>query len=267
MVLLDMAARGKLASVQGEYIVAHFDHGIRPDSADDARFVAALAASYDLPYETRREVLGAQASEAMARTRRYKFLRDCAARHKAQLVTAHHLDDMIETIAINLARGTGWRGLAVFGSDILRPLQQQRKADLYEYASQHQLEWVEDETNATDAYLRNRIRRRVAGLAFSDRQQLTDLQARQRVLRQEIDEEVTRYVREAHEYERALFIQVPHQVGMEFVRALSNGQLTRPQLQQLLLAIKTMRPGATYQAGAGIELSFNRRFFTVKVVK
>src|SRR5690606_32014455 len=89
-------------------VVAHFDHGIRTDSSADARFVEALAASYGIKFESRREELGSSASEAWARERRYHFLREVADSHQAVLVTAHHGDDLIETIAINLSRGTGW---------------------------------------------------------------------------------------------------------------------------------------------------------------
>jgi tRNA(Ile)-lysidine synthase len=64
-----------VASGDHDLIVAHFDHGIRDDSADDARFVKGVAASYGLPFVMKREVLGAQASEERARHQRYAFLR------------------------------------------------------------------------------------------------------------------------------------------------------------------------------------------------
>ena len=105
-----------------ELVVAHFDHGIREDSDLDAQFVRELAQSYRLPCEVRREELGSGASEELARNRRYAFLREVAKKHRATIVTAHHMNDIPETIAINLTRGTGWRGLAVLGSDVHRPL-------------------------------------------------------------------------------------------------------------------------------------------------
>ena len=75
VVLLDMLAK----KGEHELVVAHFDHGIRPESDADARFVWALAQCYGLPCEVRREELGAGASEELARARRYAFLRDIAA--------------------------------------------------------------------------------------------------------------------------------------------------------------------------------------------
>ena len=57
-------------------IVAHFDHGIRPNSHEDAEFVEKLASGYGLEFEVGRAKLGAECSEATARTARYDFLRD-----------------------------------------------------------------------------------------------------------------------------------------------------------------------------------------------
>src|SRR5690606_22278428 len=132
MVLLDMLVR----EGSHELIVAHFDHGIRADSHKDATFVQDVAKKYGLPFEKRREVLGEKASEALARERRYAFLRSVAARHEAKIVTAHHLDDVVETVAINITRGTGWRGLAVMDTDIVRPLVDMEKKELVRYANQ-----------------------------------------------------------------------------------------------------------------------------------
>jgi tRNA(Ile)-lysidine synthase len=118
VVLLDM-----LSKTQHKLIVAHVDHGIRgKESAADARFVAALARRYQLPFVSTELHLGAHASEETAREKRYEFLFGEAEKYRAVVVTAHHRDDIIETITLNLTRGTGWRGLAVLArKDIERP--------------------------------------------------------------------------------------------------------------------------------------------------
>lgn len=103
--------------------------------------------------------LGAEASEDRARKERYDFLFSVAKKYQATVATAHHQDDLVETIAINFHRGTGWRGLMVLNrSGITRPLLTRSKADIYDYALQHHLEWVEDSTNRDARYLRNRVR-------------------------------------------------------------------------------------------------------------
>lgn len=260
VVLLDMLAK----NTDHELIVAHFDHGIRPDSADDAAFVAALSQRYGLKFMAQRVELGPDASEEQARLERYAFLREVAREHDARIVTAHHQDDVIETIAINLVRGTGWRGLAVLNDpSIHRPLLTMRKMELYDYATAHGLEWVEDETNRTDAYLRNRLRGQLHLLSDDARAQLVELWNQQRSLAERIERESDRLATTS----RYFMIMVDEPCAQEILRqvlAESNLSLTRPQRSRVLQAIRTARPGATLQAGSGVTLMFTARDFIVK---
>ena len=259
VVLLDMLH----AARQHELIVAHFDHGIRPESDADARFVANLAGRYGLPFVTERAELGKSASEETARAHRYAFLRRVAREHDARIATAHH-DDVVETVAINLLRGTGWRGLAVLNDRTVdRPLLGRDKSDLYGYAMGHGLEWTEDETNRTDAYLRNRLRRRLSKLGDEARSRLLELHEEQRRLATVIDDESARLATPS----RYFMTMVDESVADELLRAaLVSGavSLTRPQRRRLLLAIKTARPGQVSQPGAGVEVGFTMREFIVK---
>jgi tRNA(Ile)-lysidine synthase len=257
--LLDMMSR----LPDHQLVIAHFDHGIREDSAQDAAFVRSLAKKYGVPFESRREELGPSASEEKARARRYHFLRSVAKKHDGKIVTAHHADDVVETIAINVKRGTGWRGLAVLDSDIVRPLLDMSKDELREYAKRHQLEWREDSTNKSDVYLRNRIRKTVKSLSRDERRQLLALRAHQRHTKQEIDEEVKRLIGKGPHYSRYFFTHVPKPVAVECLREVVKGRLTRPQLERALLAIKTATPGSTHQAGSSVSLRFTSRNFSV----
>ncbi len=82
-----------------ELVVAHFDHGIRPDSTEDERLVAETAQEYNLPLEVGHGKLDAGASEKNAREARYQFLESVAKKHTAKgVITAHHQDDLIGTI-------------------------------------------------------------------------------------------------------------------------------------------------------------------------
>lgn len=255
-----------------ELVVAHFDHGIRDDSAADARFVEGLAAQYRLPFVMRREELGAHASEEQARTRRYRFLREVAREHDARIVTAHHQDDLIETIAINFYRGTGWRGLAVFMNlQIDRPLLAATKFDIYDYATQHHLEWVEDSTNSSNVYLRNRLRRQLARqLDASTTQMLCALWRKQCRLRRAIDAEIGRHEQPNGTYSRYFLTQIDSSTAGELLRGLIAARTgrppTRPQAERALLAIKTARSGAVYQVGNGLQLRFTARSFIVETV-
>jgi tRNA(Ile)-lysidine synthase len=102
-----------------QLVVAHLDHGLRPDSADDARFVAEAAEALGLPWEMRRTDVGDAAAasgtgvEEAGREARYAFLETVAAGHgpDALVATAHTADDLAETVLLNLARGAGTRGV------------------------------------------------------------------------------------------------------------------------------------------------------------
>lgn len=259
VVLLDM-----MSKVAGnELIVAHFDHGIRGDSYLDEAFVRKLAGQYDAIYEMAREDLGPGASEALARSRRYAFLKGIAAKYDAPLVTAHHLDDLVETVAINIHRGTGWRGLAALDSPVYRPILDIEKKRLRQYAAEQGLTWREDPTNATDMYLRNRIRPHTQQLSVADKNHLRKHQLRQKELRREIEAEARKIIGNGPEYSRHFFAQVPDQVAMECLRTATNGTLTRPQLARLLHAVKTAQPGSKYEAGSGVLAHFTSRKFSI----
>ena len=253
-----------------ELIVAHFDHGIRLDSAADARFVQALAASYSLPFVMRREELGQKASEDTARERRYLFLRSVAKEYQAMIATAHHADDVVESIAINIYRGTGWRGLAVLdASDMVRPLTDMRKADIRKYACEHRLEWVEDSTNAETMYLRNRMRRTISmSLSIDQKDKIRDLWGQQLMVKKEISNEMARLLPFSPKYDRYFFTVIDQTAACELLRMVmvrANVQgLTRPQLERALLAVKTALPGTKYQAGSSIVMRFSRRTFVVE---
>ncbi len=264
VVLLDMLA----SKNEHELIIAHFDHGIRDDSAADARFVEALAKKYGLQYETKREALGKAASEEVARERRYAFLEEMTRKHNGVIVTAHHADDVVETVAINLQRGTGWRGLAVLArSDIHRPLVAMKKRELYDYALAHQLEWVEDSTNTTGDYLRNQVRKQLAVVPDESKKRIVELWNQQREIAQKIDDETQALTTANPEQQRYFYIMIDDAAAVELLRSVlaqQRASLTRPQRYRLLHAIKTQRAGSVSEAGAGVEVAFTWRTFIVK---
>ncbi|MBB1564255.1 tRNA lysidine(34) synthetase TilS [Candidatus Saccharibacteria bacterium] len=255
---------------QDEVAVAHFDHGIRSESAADARFVAGLAHRYDVPYITRREELGVAASEDVARQRRYQFLFDAAARWGGRVTTAHHQDDVIETVALNLQRGTRWRGLAAMGDQrIERPLLEWTKQDIYDYALRHRLEWVEDATNQSDAYLRNQLRRQLhMKLTDQQRAALGQLWHQQRQLCREIDQETLRL--SSRLGSRYFWTHIPVDPARELlhreVQRLTGVSLLSAQLDRLLIAIKTGRAGTVWQPAANVRVKLSVKSVTIKRV-
>lgn len=83
------------------------------------------------------------------------------------ILTAHHADDNIETFLINLSRGTGLEGLVGIPAQndkIVRPLLPFTRAEILEYANENNIQWREDSSNASDKYLRNKIRHNLVPL-------------------------------------------------------------------------------------------------------
>ena len=155
--LLNMLSRDKNL----ELVIAHFDHGIRQDSAEDTAFVKGLANSLGLEFVSEREELGPKASEATARKHRYNFLSKVLNDTKSDaIVTAHHQDDLIETALLNVLRGTKHKGLVSLKStvQVKRPLLSMPKSEIKKYATGNNLKWREDSTNLDLTYRRNQIR-------------------------------------------------------------------------------------------------------------
>jgi tRNA(Ile)-lysidine synthase len=157
MVLLHGVARVAPARVTA---VATFDHSTGPASRAAAALVGVVAARYGF------DVIGGRAStvgrsEAQWRAGRWAFLRAVAAARGARVVTGHTRDDQIETVVLRVLRGAGARGLAGLDtdSDVVRPLLGVSRVAVRAYGVAQGLEWVEDPSNASDAFLRNRVRR------------------------------------------------------------------------------------------------------------
>ncbi|MEQ1507253.1 MAG: tRNA lysidine(34) synthetase TilS [Myxococcota bacterium] len=148
---------------RGRLEVVTIDHRLRPDSADDAAFVAGIAADRGLGCRVIPvEVTGP--GEAAARDARYLAL---AAVPVDRVALAHHADDVAETVLVNLMRGTGLAGLAAIRwrrDRYVRPLLEATRDEIRGYAIARGLDWREDPTNRDPRYLRNRIRREVIPL-------------------------------------------------------------------------------------------------------
>ncbi len=146
----------------------HLDHGIRPESAEDAEWCRGLCRGLGIPFHTARLDVPAECArtgeglESAARRLRYAWLRELKQRACADyIVLAHHMDDQAETVLMHLARGTGPEGIggmAELSGDLYRPLLMTRKATLTEYLSARGQGWREDATNAVADNARNALR-------------------------------------------------------------------------------------------------------------
>lgn len=158
-----------------EIIVTHMNHGLRGTEAErDADYTRNLAERFGCKYEYRQvdtysysKQNGLSVEEA-ARDLRYSFFRDVMQRHSAsRIATAHTIDDQAETVLIRIIRGSGTVGLSSIlpvSDHIIRPLIELERGEIREYLSTKGINWVEDSTNLSDMYLRNRIRRNLLPL-------------------------------------------------------------------------------------------------------
>ena len=150
-----------------DLVVCHIHHGLRAAEADrDECFVRALAEQLGLPCAVSRIDAAALALrdhisvEEAGRMARYAFFAQTAG-EGGRIATAHTLDDSIETVLMNLVRGTGLRGLCGIPrirGNIVRPLLDCTRAEVEDYLSALGQPYCTDSTNLTDDYTRNRIR-------------------------------------------------------------------------------------------------------------
>ena len=152
--------------------VAHFDHGLRPESGDEAWFVERLAQRCGLPYSVQRAAPRTDSGnvEAWAREARYKFLEQVRLETESDLIaTAHHRLDQVETFLFRLITGrlsSGAQGIRPIDLTrrLIRPLIEVDKNLIEEYGLRRQLSFVFDSSNADLTRTRNRIRHHVIPL-------------------------------------------------------------------------------------------------------
>lgn len=166
-----------------DLIVCQIDHGLRGEaSTEEGEFVRETAQHLGYMVELRQvEVTAFARSEKLslemaARELRYRAFAEVAAKHHCRCIfLAHHADDRVETVLINLFRGTGARGLAgmepetlriVAGVELelIRPFLGVTREEIVRYVATEGIEYREDESNASDFALRNRVRNRLLPL-------------------------------------------------------------------------------------------------------
>ena len=161
-----------LAQCRLKVAVAHCNFQLRGADADgDEEFVRQLATRYEMPFFSIRFDTLTYAEqhhlsvEMAARELRYNWFAELAAEHHFdRILTAHHLNDNIETLLLNLTRGTGINGLcgiAAINGNIARPLLFATREQIEEYARLNNLTFRTDCTNLTDDYQRNIIRHQI----------------------------------------------------------------------------------------------------------
>jgi tRNA(Ile)-lysidine synthase len=148
----------------------HVNHGLSPNAVEWQRFCSSLCHERGIPFtakkvKVKKQHQGLEAAARAARRAAFAKLRVDA------IALAHHLDDQAETVLFNLLRGTGLDGASgmpavgeVGGKRLLRPLLGVPRSAISDYAAEHRLAWIEDESNNDESLTRNFLRRQVGPL-------------------------------------------------------------------------------------------------------
>jgi len=265
-------------------LVAHFNHGTRESASDDEEFVRKKCKEFGVDIIVKNSRLGADISEEKAREARYDFLFSLREKilkrvpnETVIIYTAHHLDDLVESVFINLLRGTGWRGLTPFSMpNIFRPFLQddillpESKADILVYAARNKITFREDPTNSSDQYLRNRIRAKLKTITpekrFELNQNIKKLYFSQQKVREEIEKILTEILPEDGIFKRAWFKNMDDKVAIEILKIafLKVGiKLTEPQLKDFLNAIRTYAPEKKFNLPEDKLITLHKDWFKI----
>lgn len=172
---LTLLARDWAEAQGGSLLALTVDHGLRPESAAEARQVGRILAPFGIAHRvlTWRGPRPGANLQAAARELRYRLLLEQVARRSIlHLLLAHHLEDQAETLLLRLGRGSGLAGLAAMAgctplpqARLLRPLLTLPKSRLEATLRARGLDWIEDPSNRDPAHARVRLRRLMPALA------------------------------------------------------------------------------------------------------
>lgn len=232
-----------LARGYSNLVVCHLDHALRAVSGDDATFVRELCGAWKVPCVIHRAPVEPVARirklslETAARGVRHRFFARVSRRLGCRnLLLAHHADDQVETLLMNLCRGAGLAGLGAMAGvsempigrirlKVLRPLLTSWRAEIDAYIEENRLPYREDASNADPHYTRNRVRNELVPL-LSD---VFGRDVRHVLLR------ATRIMRDADNAMAALTPEPAAELILSEIRSLPDGLRSRLILEWLRL--------------------------------
>lgn len=168
---VDSMVLADLFQVSGfDFHVAHINYHLRnEDSNLDQQLVSDFCEKHKIPFHlyeiSQKDIQPENSIQNWAREIRYRFFREIQKKENLEfLVTAHHLNDQLETFIINLSKASGIRGLSGIPQNengIIRPLLDFSKDEIYDFAKKNQIKYREDKSNQKTDYLRNKIRHNI----------------------------------------------------------------------------------------------------------
>lgn len=268
-------------------IVAHVDHGIRMDSYHDAHLVSTFTESLHRDFILKQVNVPKLAEErnenmeAVGRDERYRFFRKLKDEYHAQyIVTAHHADDQVETVLMNMIRGCGLSGLTGMSgleNDLWRPLLHFSKQELLQYCREHKISYVNESSNQDLTFRRNYLRHQVVPqLKKLNPNLLGTMQKNIHVwkMAQEELESVARsflleHREKDHRYSIRPFLELSEMQQQMTLRELHQEvhghkmNLVQEHLEQVLKILRQKVSGKKKEFGPGMQLVRKRDWFEV----
>ena len=161
-----LALLSVLSELGYDVFVAHINHGLRETAKADEDFVCKFCNEQNIPCFVKKinlkENLNGMSTEEAGREARYQFFKEIAEKnHCHKIATAHNSNDNVETVLMNMIRGSGLSGLKGIEpqrDNIIRPLLEVSRKEIEEYCEKHKLNPRKDETNDETIYTRNKVR-------------------------------------------------------------------------------------------------------------
>lgn len=240
--------------------VAHFNHGLRSDESDaDEAFVRAFCQQYEIPLHVGRGtvIAGKKGLEAAAREARYDFFRTL----NGKIATAHTADDNGETVLMHMVRGTGLKGLGGItpkADGLIRPMLTVTRQEVLTFLKEYHLSYVQDSTNDSDDFLRNRLRHHVLPILQKENPCLS-LSLSQMALRLRKDEEnLAQLARENKTLEVEVLRNMPDAIRCRVLaKILEDFGVKEPSAQQIKRledVVYSPKPSAKAEFPNGVEI-------------
>lgn len=261
-------------------VVCHTNHHQRAASEIEEAYLKDFCQERNIPLEIDEYYPESKENfQALAHEHRYSFFYQCAKKYQAQyILTAHHLDDQAETIILRLIQGSnlyGYGGISKLTpyQDIYlyRPLLEVSRQEIDDYIKTNNITFFEDESNATNHYLRNRIRHQILPLLKQENPSILEcLNNFSNICKDSfayIREESLKYLKkENYEISRPTFLPLHQALQKDiicYLLELNNLRASTRQINKILALIKSTKPQFDYNLGNKLFLS--RRYDQIKI--
>ena len=221
-------------SVDINIIVAHVNHNVRVESEDEERFLRKYCFDNDIVFEYMKILEYSSGNfENEARYKRYQFFDKVIDKYKSKfLFTAHHGDDLIETVLMRICRGSSFGGYSGFslisnraGYSIVRPLIHMSKDEILDYNNIRGIPFVIDSTNFLDVHTRNKFRKHVLPVLKDVNSDVVDKFYKFSSLISKIDEFIDNIAKEKYDlvifdgvFDISLFLSLDDVIGQRIIQ-------------------------------------------------